>query len=98
MSYLGKPSLALLMTAAVVTCEWALRVMGASARDLQLDAFAHLAGPLSSLVWWAGIFSVVYLAQGGFDNPITADMERRRRHRHHHRHHPRLGPSLIHRF
>lgn len=87
------------MTAAVVTCEWALRVMGASARDLQLDAsFAHLAGPLSSLVWWAGIFSVVYLAQGGFDNPITADMERRRRHRHHHRHHPRLGPSLIHRF
>lgn len=87
------------MTAVLVTCEWALRVMGASARDLQLDAsFAHLAGPLSSLVWWAGIFSVVYLAQGGFVDPIRADMERRRRHRHHHRHHPRLEPSLIHRF
>ena len=87
------------MTALLVTCEWALRVTGASARDLQLDAsFAHLAGPLSSLVWWAGIFSVVYLAQGGFVDPIRADMERRRRHRHHHRHHPRLGPSLIHRF
>ena len=40
------------MTALLVTCEWALRVTGASARDLQLDAsFAHLAGPLSSLVW-----------------------------------------------
>ena len=48
--------------------------MGASARDLQLDAFAHLAGPLSSLVWWAGIFSVVYLTQGGFVDPIRADM------------------------
>ena len=62
------------MTALLVTCEWALRVMGASARDLQLDAFARLAGPLSSLVWWAGIFSVVYLTQGGFVDPIRADM------------------------
>ena len=62
------------MTALLVTCEWALRVTGASAPDLQLDAFARLAGPLSSLVWWAGIFSVVYLTQGGFVDPIRADM------------------------
>jgi len=29
--------------------------------------------------WWAGIFFVVWLAQGGFVDPIRADIERRRR-------------------
>lgn len=88
------------MTAAVVSCEWALRVVGATMGELQLDALTtHLAGPVFSLMWWAGVFSVVYLAQGGFTDPIRQDMERRRRHRaNSHRHHPRHGPSLIHRF
>jgi hypothetical protein len=38
-------------------------------------------GYVQNLAWWAGIFSIVWLAQGGFVDPIRADMERRRRSR-----------------
>jgi hypothetical protein len=37
-----------------------------------------LIAPAQNALWWAGVFSAVWFANGGFVDPIRADAERRR--------------------
>ena len=63
------------LSCAIVAAEGALAGLSYSAAA----ADAALAGPAKNLAWWAGIFTVVWLANGGFVDPVRADAERRRR-------------------
>ena len=38
---------------------------------------SHIVAPAQNALWWAGVFSAVWLANGGFVDPIRADAERR---------------------
>ena len=63
------------LSCVIVAAEGALAGLSYSAAA----ADAALAGPAKNLAWWAGIFTVVWLANGGFVDPVRADAERRRR-------------------
>lgn len=67
----------LALSCAIITLEGILTGLGAQALAVRVGHV--LQGPVQNVAWWAGIFSVVWLAQGGFVDPIRADMERRRR-------------------
>ena len=54
--------------------------VGANALASRVD-LRFLAGPVQSVAWWAGIFGMVWLAQGGGADPVRADIERRDRRR-----------------
>ena len=71
--------------AAVATCIALVEgsVGGDGARALRLretatEGIAAIA-PAQNALWWAGVFSAVWFANGGFVDPIRADAERRRR-------------------
>ena len=50
---------------------------GARLRGAAAELTAAIA-PAQNALWWAGVFSAVWLANGGFVDPIRADAERRR--------------------
>jgi hypothetical protein len=68
------------LSCAIITLEGVLTGLGAQAMASRVDTMLQ-GGYVQNLAWWAGIFSIVWLAQGGFVDPIRADMERRRRSR-----------------
>mmetsp|Transcript_2775 Transcript_2775/g.6230 ORF Transcript_2775/g.6230 Transcript_2775/m.6230 type:complete len:282 (-) Transcript_2775:129-974(-) len=60
---------------AIMIAEGVLSGIGASALASRVGA--ALAGPAQSIAWWAGIFSIVWFAQGGHVDMVRADTERR---------------------
>ena len=62
------------LSCTIMTVEGLVKGLGSSALPSKL-----LVWPAENLTWWVGIFSIVWLAQGGFVDPIRADLERRRR-------------------
>jgi hypothetical protein len=58
-------------------------LMEGLARGSRLDSVARevseVVAPAQNIAWWVGVFSAVWLANGGFVDPIRADAERRQR-------------------
>ena len=69
----------LVLSFVMITLEGVLTGAGLGAQAMATRLDNMLQGPMQNLAWWAGIFSIVWLAQGGFVDPIRADMDRRRR-------------------
>ena len=69
----------LVLSCVMITLEGVLTGAGLGAQAMATRLDQMLTGPMQNLAWWVGIFSIVWIAQGGFVDPIRADMERRRR-------------------
>ena len=65
-------------TASGIALVEGLVVRGTHAHSHLLSEMAPLIAPAQNALWWAGVFSAVWFANGGFVDPIRADAERRR--------------------
>ena len=65
-------------TASGIALVEGLVVRGTHAHSHLLSEMAPLIAPAQNALWWAGTFSAVWFANGGFVDPIRADAARRR--------------------